>query len=215
MTGNDIRRSFLEFFAARGHRIVRSSSLVPAADPTLLFSNAGMNQFKDVFLGLDRRDYALKALARRAHSGEELRKKLEARADGPAAVERTLESVAASGWLDDRKFALAYARFRAGARRFGRHRIARELRRKGVAEEHIEAALAEVFPAARDEAALVRQRLERRLRGAAPPYPEKLVRALYASLLRAGFPSAIIRNELFRRTRRRADDFGLDQDNNS
>ncbi|MFQ5778957.1 MAG: alanine--tRNA ligase-related protein, partial [Terriglobia bacterium] len=50
MTGNEIRRVFLEFFAERGHRIVRSSSLVPAADPTLLFTNAGMNQFKDVFL---------------------------------------------------------------------------------------------------------------------------------------------------------------------
>jgi alanyl-tRNA synthetase len=55
---NDIRRSFLEFFSTRGHRVVRSGSLVPAADPTLLFTNAGMNQFKDVFLGLERRDYA-------------------------------------------------------------------------------------------------------------------------------------------------------------
>ncbi len=58
MTSNDIRRSFLEFFSARGHRVVRSGSLVPVADPTLLFTNAGMNQFKDVFLGLERRDYA-------------------------------------------------------------------------------------------------------------------------------------------------------------
>jgi alanyl-tRNA synthetase len=49
---------FLKFFAERGHRIVRSSSLVPTNDPTLLFTNAGMNQFKDVFLGLDQRDYA-------------------------------------------------------------------------------------------------------------------------------------------------------------
>ena len=57
MKANDIRRSFLDFFAARGHRIVRSSSLVPVADPTLLFTNAGMNQFKDVFLGLEQRDY--------------------------------------------------------------------------------------------------------------------------------------------------------------
>jgi alanyl-tRNA synthetase len=49
---------FLKFFAERGHRIVRSSSLVPTNDPTLLFTNAGMNQFKDVFLGLEQRDYA-------------------------------------------------------------------------------------------------------------------------------------------------------------
>jgi alanyl-tRNA synthetase len=58
MTGNDIRAKFLEYFAGQGHRVVRSSSLVPANDPTLLFANAGMNQFKEVFLGLEKRDYS-------------------------------------------------------------------------------------------------------------------------------------------------------------
>jgi alanyl-tRNA synthetase len=57
VTGHEIRQRFLDFFAERGHRIVRSSSLVPANDPTLLFANAGMNQFKDVFLGMEKRDY--------------------------------------------------------------------------------------------------------------------------------------------------------------
>ncbi len=57
MTGNQIRQRFLDFFNARGHRIVRSSSLVPGNDPTLLFTNAGMNQFKEVFQGLETRDY--------------------------------------------------------------------------------------------------------------------------------------------------------------
>ncbi len=58
MTGNEIRETFLNYFAANSHRIVRSSSLVPANDPTLLFANAGMNQFKDVFTGQEKRDYS-------------------------------------------------------------------------------------------------------------------------------------------------------------
>ncbi len=57
MKANDIRKTFLRFFEERGHRIVKSSSLVPTNDPTLLFTNAGMNQFKDVFLGLEKREY--------------------------------------------------------------------------------------------------------------------------------------------------------------
>src|SRR2546426_356584 len=57
LTGLQIRRKFLEFFVRKGHREVHSSSLVPHNDPTLLFTNAGMNQFKDVFLGLEKRDY--------------------------------------------------------------------------------------------------------------------------------------------------------------
>ena len=59
LTGSEIRRKFLDFFIQKGHREVHSSSLVPANDPTLLFTNAGMNQFKDVFLGLEKREYSL------------------------------------------------------------------------------------------------------------------------------------------------------------
>ena len=57
LTTNQIREQFLEYFEKNRHRRVASSSLVPAGDPTLLFTNAGMNQFKDVFLGREPRDY--------------------------------------------------------------------------------------------------------------------------------------------------------------
>src|SRR5215470_627771 len=57
MTGNEIRKSFLDFFVKQGHTVVKSSSLVPDKDPTLLFTNAGMVQFKNIFLGKERLPY--------------------------------------------------------------------------------------------------------------------------------------------------------------
>src|SRR5438309_1112828 len=66
LTGSEIRRKFLDFFVQKGHKEVHSSSLVPANDPTLLFTNAGMNQFKDVFLGLEKRDYSRATTAQRS-----------------------------------------------------------------------------------------------------------------------------------------------------
>ena len=65
MKSNELRRTFLEYFRGRGHEIVPSSPLVPGNDPTLLFTNAGMVQFKDVFLGTDRRPYVRATTAQR------------------------------------------------------------------------------------------------------------------------------------------------------
>src|SRR5713226_9431795 len=65
MKTSEIRQRFLDFFAGHGHRVVPSSSLVPANDPTLLFTNAGMVQFKDSFLGLEKRPYKRAVSAQR------------------------------------------------------------------------------------------------------------------------------------------------------
>jgi alanyl-tRNA synthetase len=65
MNSKQIRQAFLDFFASKGHTVVASSSLVPHGDPTLLFTNAGMNQFKDVFLGFDKRPYTRAATSQK------------------------------------------------------------------------------------------------------------------------------------------------------
>ena len=57
MKSFELRKKYLDFFAKNGHTVVASSSLIPAQDPTLLFANAGMNQFKDIFLGKEKRSY--------------------------------------------------------------------------------------------------------------------------------------------------------------
>jgi alanyl-tRNA synthetase len=64
-TASQIRSRFLRFFAGRGHQVLPSSSLIPAQDPTLLFTNAGMNQFKDLFLGRETRTYARAATSQK------------------------------------------------------------------------------------------------------------------------------------------------------
>jgi alanyl-tRNA synthetase len=65
LTSNQLRQAFLDYFARQGHEVVPSSSLVPVNDPTLLFTNAGMVQFKDCFLGKDKRSYARAASSQR------------------------------------------------------------------------------------------------------------------------------------------------------
>ena len=65
MKASEIRATFLSFFESKGHTVVASSPVVPGDDPTLLFTNAGMNQFKDVFLGYDKRPYVRAATSQK------------------------------------------------------------------------------------------------------------------------------------------------------
>ena len=76
ISAKEIRGSFLAYFEGHGHRIVPSSPLVPHEDPTLLFTNAGMNQFKDVFLGAEKRDYKRATTSQKCvrAGGEEIEK---------------------------------------------------------------------------------------------------------------------------------------------
>jgi regulatory protein len=144
-------------------------------------------------------DYAVRALMRRAHSVFEMRRALEQRAADETLVKPVLQKLKEHNYLDDARYARQFARVQAESRRRGRHRVARELRRRGVPDRHIEAALGEVF-ADVDEAAQVRARIERKLRalrGRSPaPLDLRKLASLYASLLRAGFPADLIRREL-------------------
>ena len=142
--------------------------------------------------------YALRALGLRIHSREEMRRKLAAKAGEAEFVDAVMERLDQAGLLDDRQFAVEFARFRAHRRRLGRIRIAAELRQRGVADEFISPALDAALPTEEDEAVLVRRRITKRLESGRA-VDAKMFRSLYSALLRAGFRSAIIRDELFRR----------------
>ena len=143
---------------------------------------------------------ALRALMRRAHSTFELRTYLQRRSEEPEAVPRVMARLKQEKLLDDGKYALDFARSRAGGRRQGGRRIAQELRKRGVPDRHIDAAIAQVF-ADLDEAAIVRKVIERRTRAARGrfdqrPFDRKQMASLYRTLLRAGFDPGVIRREL-------------------
>jgi regulatory protein len=143
---------------------------------------------------------ALRALMRRAHSSFEMRTYLERRAEAPIVVRRVLERLKHEKLVDDAKYALDFARVRANGRRQGGRRIAQELRKRGVPDRHIDAAIAQVFSDL-DEAAIVRKVIERRIRlarGRADqrPFDQKKIASLYRTLLRAGFDPGVIRREL-------------------
>lgn len=132
---------------------------------------------------------------RRSYSVHEMREYLARRAENEEHVGGVLKKLKEFQYLDDARDARDYARIHAQHRRQGKFRIARELRGRGVPDKHIEAALEAAF-AETDEAALVRARLERRLRQIKGPLDEKKRASLYRNLLRAGFSSDVIRAEI-------------------
>jgi regulatory protein len=140
-------------------------------------------------------DVALRALMRRAHSVHEMKRKLERRSDNKLLVQVVMARLRENGLIDDARYAKQFARQRTESRKQGRFRVARDLRARGVPDKHIEAALEETVKSA-DESAMVRQRIERKLRSYRGEIDEKKMASIYGSLLRAGFSADVVRREL-------------------
>jgi regulatory protein len=152
-------------------------------------------------------DYAMRILMRRAHSVYEMKTKLLRKADSELLAQVVLARLKESGKLDDSRYAKQFTRQRSEVRKQGKFRIARDLRARGVPDRHINEAIAESAES-RDEAAVIRQRIERKLhsfRGSglvltSPEMKKKLSEkkfaSIYRSLLAAGFPADLIRREL-------------------
>lgn len=143
---------------------------------------------------------AIRILMRRAHSVMEMKKALLRRCGDDKLIRNVVDRLKGEGLIDDARYANQFARQRAQSRKQGQFRIARELRARGVQDQHIEAAL-EANAAETDEATMVRQRIERKLKLVRGEIDEKKIASLYRSLLRAGFSSDVIRKELQRATK--------------
>ena len=149
-------------------------------------------------------DVALRALMRRAHSVREMKQKLARRTNNELLVRVVMARLKENGQLDDERYAQQFTRNRTQSRKQGKFRIQRELRARGVSDRLINSALEE-SATQNDQAAMVRQRIERKLksyrgRKGAQNVDHKKIAAIYGSLLRAGFSSDVIRKELHRIT---------------
>ncbi len=134
-------------------------------------------------------EVAVRALMRRAHSVHEMKQKLARRSDNKLLVQLVMARLKENGLIDDARYAKQFARQRT-----------RDLRARGVPDRHIEAAVEEATRET-DEAAMVRQRIERKLRSYRGPdtskkIDDKKMASLYGSLLRAGFSADVVRREL-------------------
>jgi regulatory protein len=137
----------------------------------------------------------VRALMRRAYSVYEMKQMLGRRTEDDNLLKNVMERLKRSKMVDDERFAKQFARQRTEIRRQGKFRIARDLRARGVPDRHIEAALAESAKE-NDESAIVRQRLERKLRSFRGEINDNKMASMYRSLLRAGFSADIVRREL-------------------
>jgi len=140
-------------------------------------------------------DVALRALMRRAHSVHEMKKKLERRSENKLLVQLVMARLKESALIDDARYAKQFARQRTESRKQGKFRVARDLRARGIPDRHIEAALEETAMTT-DETAMVRQRIQRKLRSYRGEIDEKKMASIYGSLLRAGFWADVVRREL-------------------
>jgi regulatory protein len=138
---------------------------------------------------------AVRALMRRAYSAYEMKQMLGRRTENDHLLGTVMDRLKRAKMIDDERFARQFVRQRTEIRRQGKFRIARDLRARGVLDRHIEAALAETAKET-DQATIVRQRLERRLRSFRGKIDERKLASMYRSLLRAGFSADIVRREL-------------------
>jgi len=144
-------------------------------------------------------DAAIKILMRRAHSVHEMKKALARRCEDDKIVRGVVERLKRENLLDDVRYAKQFTRLRTESRKQGEFRIARDLRARGIPDRHIETAIKDAA-AASDPAAIIRQRIERKLRLFRGEIDERKMASLYRSLIGAGFPSDLIRKELHRIT---------------
>ena len=140
-------------------------------------------------------DVALRALMRRAHSVQEMKRKLERRSENKLLVQLVMARLKESGLIDDARYAKQFARQRTESRKQGKFRVARDLRARGIPDRHITEALEETAKTS-DEGAMVRARIERKLRSYRGEIDERKMASIYGSLLRAGFSADVVRREL-------------------
>ncbi len=143
-------------------------------------------------------DAAIKILMRRAHSVHEMKKALARRCEDDKIVKGVVERLKRENLLDDARYAKQFTRLRTESRKQGEFRIARDLRARGIPDRHIETAIKDSVASGADPAAIIRQRIERKLRLYRGEIDERKMASLYRSLIGAGFPSDLIRKELHR-----------------